>query len=268
MTEAEWLAWPEPDPMIEFLERGHKGTCRQRRLFGVACCRRIWPFRMEEKIRRIVEVAEEYADGQASAAKLRAAHRRSCTLCKKDDISPDKTRTARSLHNAAIAVNWVSACNARFRTNDRRNALYPEGYHHAAAGYVSGAAATAAFFATYEGADAVEMVRLRKFELVATPAGPIFAAEEKAQADLLRCIFGNPFRPSPPPPLATLAWNDGTVVKLAQALYEERAFERLPVLADALEDAGFSDASLLGHLRGPGPHCRGCFVLDGILGKQ
>jgi hypothetical protein len=55
---------------------------------------------------------------------------------------------------------------------------------------------------------------------------------------------------------------------LAQAIYEDRAFDRLPVLADALEDAGCTNSDLLGHLRGPGPHARGCWVLDLLLGKE
>jgi hypothetical protein len=55
---------------------------------------------------------------------------------------------------------------------------------------------------------------------------------------------------------------------LAQGIYDERAFERLPILADALEDAGCTDAAILVHCRGPGPHVRGCWVVDLILGKQ
>ena len=64
------------------------------------------------------------------------------------------------------------------------------------------------------------------------------------------------------------AWKDGTVSKLAQGIYEDRAFGHLPVLADALEDAGCADADILGHLRGAGPHVRGCWALDLALGKQ
>jgi hypothetical protein len=71
-------------------------------------------------------------------------------------------------------------------------------------------------------------------------------------------IFGNPFRQQSND-LAWLALNGGTVLRLAEAIYSDRAFERLPVLADALEDAGCTNAELLGHLRGPGPHCRGCW---------
>jgi hypothetical protein len=55
---------------------------------------------------------------------------------------------------------------------------------------------------------------------------------------------------------------------LAEAIYEEQAFERMPILADALEEAGYRDPTILGHCRGSGPHVRGCWVVDLILGKE
>jgi hypothetical protein len=93
------------------------------------------------------------------------------------------------------------------------------------------------------------------------------AAARLTQAGVLRCILGNPFRPSPPPPATVLVWDGATVPKLAQGIYDERAFDRLPILADALEEAGCTDQALLGHLRGPGPHARGCWAVDLLLGK-
>ena len=60
----------------------------------------------------------------------------------------------------------------------------------------------------------------------------------------------------------------GTVRRLAQTIYAERAFDRLPILADALEDAGCDNADILAHCRGPGPHVRGCWVVDLLLGKE
>jgi hypothetical protein len=87
-----------------------------------------------------------------------------------------------------------------------------------------------------------------------------------SQAGLLRDIIGNPFRPVPLDPV-WLCWNGGTVRKLAQATYDEHAFDHLPILADALEEAGCMDAAILDHCRGPGPHVRGCWVIDLLLGK-
>lgn len=101
-------------------------------------------------------------------------------------------------------------------------------------------------------------------EIVSNPA---WAAERKAQAHLLRCVFGNPFRPLLAIAPALLAWGGGTAVKLARAAYDGRAFERLPVLADALEEAGCDKAEVLGHLRGRGPHVRGCWVIDLLIGR-
>jgi hypothetical protein len=97
-------------------------------------------------------------------------------------------------------------------------------------------------------------------------------ADEDAQRlgaahDFIRCIAGNPFHPVAVDPV-WLAWKGGTVAELAQGIYEDRAFDRLPILADALEDAGCSDTAILDHCRGPGPHARGCWVVDLLLGKS
>ncbi|HEY1381779.1 MAG TPA: hypothetical protein VGF55_33580 [Gemmataceae bacterium] len=83
---------------------------------------------------------------------------------------------------------------------------------------------------------------------------------------MLRDIFGNPFRPVAVEP-AWLAWNHGTVPAIARRVYDERRFEDLPILADALEDAGCTNADLLAHCRGGGPHVRGCWAVDLLLGK-
>jgi hypothetical protein len=77
-------------------------------------------------------------------------------------------------------------------------------------------------------------------------------------------IFGNPFRPVTLDP----RWQTETVVALASAIYAERAFDRMPILADALQDAGCDHADILAHCRGDGPHVRGCWVIDKILGKE
>jgi hypothetical protein len=88
------------------------------------------------------------------------------------------------------------------------------------------------------------------------------------QAALLRDIFGNPFRPVPAMALEWLHWNEGTVPKLAQAIYAERAYDRLPILADALEEAGCTDPTIIDHCRQLGEHVRGCWLLDLVLGNE
>jgi hypothetical protein len=100
-----------------------------------------------------------------------------------------------------------------------------------------------------------------------------FAASESQQTVLLRDIFGNPFRTVAFSP----AWRTDTAIALAKQMYESRDFSAMPILADALQDAGCDSAAnplpsrggnLLDHCRGPGPHVRGCWVADLVLDKQ
>jgi hypothetical protein len=88
--------------------------------------------------------------------------------------------------------------------------------------------------------------------------------EPVAQAGLLRDTLGNPYRPVANDP----AWLTSTVAALAQAIYKERAFDRMPILADALEDAGCTSADFLDHCRQDGEHVRGCWVVDVLLGRE
>lgn len=93
---------------------------------------------------------------------------------------------------------------------------------------------------------------------------PARLEEEKRQAPLLRDIMGSPFRPARLDP----RWLTPEVVSLAAGIYEERAFDRLPILGDALEETGCDNADALSHCRGDGPHVRGCWVVDLVLGKS
>ncbi len=121
----------------------------------------------------------------------------------------------------------------------------------------------------------------------ATDVSPAFAAREAAdaaiaatvcdpddpeedniyQAMTLRCIVGNPFRASFLAP-SWLRWHDGIVLKLAETIYGDRAFGQMPILADVLMDAGCLDEAILKHCRETGPHARGCWLIDKILGKE
>ena len=90
------------------------------------------------------------------------------------------------------------------------------------------------------------------------------SAERSAQCKILRDIVGNPFRPVTFDP----EWRTSTVTALAQQMYDSRDFTAMPILADALQDAGCENADILDHCRGPGPHVRGCWVVDLVLGKE
>src|SRR5262249_28763026 len=88
--------------------------------------------------------------------------------------------------------------------------------------------------------------------------------EVVAQVALVRDIFGNPFRPVVCDP----AWRTSDVLLMAQGIYDDRAFDRMPILADALQDAGCDNADVLNHCReANATHVRGCWVVDLVLGK-
>jgi hypothetical protein len=84
------------------------------------------------------------------------------------------------------------------------------------------------------------------------------------QPVVLRDIFGNPFRPVS----FSSDWITSTVTALAQQMYESRDFAAMPIPADALQDAGCENTDILSHCRGDGPHVRGCWVVDLVLGKE
>lgn len=122
--------------------------------------------------------------------------------------------------------------------------------------------------------------RLKRYFVLVGPAGtaardtiqaainagtPRYQLAQDYKVHLLRELWGNPFRPAAFDP-AWLAYNDGTINRLARSVYDG-AFETLPILGDALEEAGCADAAVLAHCRDPGPHVRGCWVVDGLLGK-
>jgi hypothetical protein len=137
--------------------------------------------------------------------------------------------------------------------------------------------APSAYDGAWQGVDWLTSVRdIMKIDSDAYRHFPVPADDVVSRSVLvLRDIFGDPFRPAPAINAAWLAWHDGAVSQLARAAYEDRRLPegtldpaRMAVLADALEDAGCSDPELLGHMRSPGPHVRGCWAVDLVLGKE
>jgi hypothetical protein len=227
MTESEWLNCTDPTPMLEFL-RG-KASDRKLRLFAVACCRRIWHLLHDERSRKAVEVAEQFADGEVALEDLRAA--------------------------------WEAATMAAKATI--RGMRQSEGEAKVAIQKVARAAWEAAWGAK----------QMPGF--VVKEGGSLVKKGWAEQAPRFHDIFGNPFRLSPPLPHAVLTWNDRTIPRIAEGIYEERRMPegtldtgRLAILHDALLDAGCDNEDLLTHLLSRGPHVRGCWPVDLILGKE
>jgi hypothetical protein len=231
MTEQEWLTCADPEPMLEIIR--DKASDRKLRLFACGCCRRVEHLLKADVARRALDAAERYADGRIRDSTAQGWHRKmvaaQCGATYSVDSIPEFL--------AYSAVAWSLTLSGK-----------PQVYlaaHRAAAE----AAATA-------------------------PNRPLktrawwraFRAELPALSALLRDIVGNPFRTPPAIDPGWLQWQGGTVNRMASVIYEGRRFADLPILADALEDAGCEDADILSHCRG-GEHARGCFVVDALLGK-
>src|SRR5262249_30776145 len=108
-------------------------------------------------------------------------------------------------------------------------------------------------------------LRIPRFLITARSLSPAKGKRlEACFCAILRDVFGNPFRLAAFAP----AWRTSTAVQLARQMYEAREFSAMPILADALQDAGCENAEILDHCRGSGPHVRGCWVVDLVLGKS
>jgi hypothetical protein len=231
MTETEWSACADVQQMLAHVE-----SDRKLRLFSAACCRRLGPLLVEETLNVSVDVLERYADGMATHEELVGAHKAAEAV--REILRNDYQRSHLGRGNAALAVT---------------GALLDRDLGHTpgvACVFAAGAAAAAMSDASNPSA-----------EPTIRAAG--IAAEQGAQVVLVRDIFDNPFRPVE----FVHQWRTADVLGLARGIYEDRAFDRLPILADALIDAGCDNEDILAHCRSDGPHVRGCWVVDHILRK-
>jgi hypothetical protein len=247
MTEAEWLACEDVHEMLRALRAQDslwRWTTRRARLFACGCCRRAWHLLTEPAQRAAVEAAERYADKQLSRSDLVAAHQAAARI----HLGVD------SASHRPGGWSWGGKGGWDFivQYSPQREMLCNPG---------GMAAARKPWGEPYFTANDVRA-------LVHFRAGADAArGEQRAQCDLLRDVVG----PAGPHPAVENAWlvaNGGTIPNLAQGIYDERAFDQLPILADALEKGGCDDVDILAHLRGGGEHARGCWALDRVLGKE
>jgi hypothetical protein len=251
MTEAEWLTCTDPQPMLEFL-RG-KVSERKLRLFAVACCRRIWGLLTDSRDRQLVDTIERFADGHEAFGSVLSAWRNQLRSVPEQDQGSANDHYVRRLASDVVReIGWVTG-----------NVPIVEVAQTAC----SAVAATAKDEALAGGLEASRVFPNPPKILAdrAISAGKAARElEERAQVTLVRCIFDNPFRTV----IFNSAWRAANVTALAQSIYDERAFDRMPILADALEDAGCDNTQILEHCRSGGEHVRGCWVVGLVLGKN
>jgi hypothetical protein len=229
MTEHEWLTARVPWEMLNFARE--RASARKLRLFACACCRSVLNEFAPGVAERAVVAAELYADGEIKADTLeRVRHTLTATASAAE-------RADRSTGSGYL-THLLHAC--RFASS----------VHLGTTGeYAARATARAA-------AD-VPVLGSEHFSL------PEQLAEHAVQCELLRCLGGNPFAPVAFDP----AWRTSDAVALAQSMYESRDFSAMPILADALQEAGCENEPVLTHCRDPRDHARGCWVCDAVLSK-
>jgi hypothetical protein len=253
LTEGQWLGSASPYVLLRHLQQHYlvarvPGGRRRLRLFCCACCRVVWDLFEDGRCRRAVEVAERFAEGQARKAELTAAWE-------------DAQAFAREVQQ-------------RFQQVERRQPPWPpEAMRLVAQQGVASAAewaasprggAQAALIGSMCAANAFALTRPGERNQVQVQAVEVGVQ----QSILLRDIFGNPFRPVLWDP-SWLERNNRAALHLARTIHAERAFDQMPVLADALEEAGCADEQVLAHChcRSGGEHVLGCWVLDRVLGR-
>jgi hypothetical protein len=296
MTEAEWLTSDNLTAMLRFLIG--RASCRKKRLFACACCRDIWPLLTDERSRRAVEVSERYADGLADAGELEQARVAANAAAEEahERYLQEERSGPRVYTSPGPPPPWLPAwrqmqalvtasCAATDFLDDTEGGPYQDEPRP-----VWG--------------DHADVVRNWTAPLhAANSAGN---AEDdpgttRRHAALVRDLFGKPWRfplrndRDPPADLelskqpgqgrewlyrrvwwveplfldgAWFRWGGGVVPALARDIYEGGCWGELPVLADALEEAGCAEADILDHCRSGVPHARGCWVVDALLGKE
>lgn len=251
MTETEWLECISPEPMLAHL--GERASIRKKRLFACACVRRIWPLLADMRLRRAIRRAERFADGQADEEEMQSALQ-VATLLREELERAENRRpnwTALAVRSAAQAVEAVLRTEGPTLQRPRDLREPPD--------------VVSATRLARTAARAAEAVRGEQETTASARIRPPRRLASLDAVELLREIFGNPFRPTTIDP-TWLTWNNNTVSRLARAIYDKRRLRHLPVLADALEEAGCADVDILMHCRAPVEHARGCWAIDALLG--
>jgi hypothetical protein len=239
MTEQEWMACTEPEKMLAFVNQqpvaeaiGIPQEQRKERLFGCACCWQVEALMLEARCLEAVRAAEQLADDLVDADRHEELFWLTHEIA--EELREQQGEQAAAFLAARLA-----------------NLLFEESSEIAywAYGYL--------------------------LDLTAEAVRPSRQAWGK---QVIHCIWGPlPFRPLPPKRgkrrwkqqwKRWLSWHSGLLVSMAQKMYDSRDFTDMPVLADALDEAGCQDQDILSHCRSGGEHVRGCWLVDLLLDKK
>jgi hypothetical protein len=226
--------------MLWQASKSGQATERKLRLFACGCARQVWHLLGDARSRNAVEVAEAHADGVGFCEQLRAA-----------EAAAEEAYSA--VEQAAQCA--VAKAHGKLR-KDVKTALAAAAAARVAARTC--AARTDAFFHTGPVGGGTEEVD----DLGLASCRWAFETLYQGQHNLVRELFGPTlFRPVFLDP----SWRTASARTLATGIYDGHDFAAMPVLADALEEAGCTDPTILDHCRQLGEHIRGCWALDRIL---
>jgi hypothetical protein len=231
MTEAAWLLIRHPAVLLDAVRANHtKLSTRKLRLYLCACSRCIPDFTSAERLPEAVEIIEAFADG----------------LVNLDQLNVGRSSFVPSGHRDLRGRFWrLTRC-----VLSGNNQVWD---------------------AAKQVANLVAVIRVLamlgpKTPEIATQWESLVLAERSHLCPLVRDIFGNPFHPAVS---AAPTWLTSTVVGLARHIHDSRDFSAMPILADALQDAGCDNDDILNHCRDSNAtHVRGCWVVDCLLGKE
>jgi hypothetical protein len=253
MTEAEWLACTDPEPLLEFW--GERASDRKLKFLACAFARTVWHRIKYDWSRKALEEVERYLEvlfdqhPKGIAGEYQRLHLQEAAVraweAQQEGVRQLNSRPYEQDSTAAQAVSWATLS---LDPREAENEQYDERRRPMLS------AENAAYYVH------LTMRHAGEQEMANPP-----------MAGLVRDVMGNPFRPVALNP----AWLTPSVLALAQAAYDNRILPagtlepaRLAVLADAVEEAGCDNADILNHLRQPGEHVRGCWVADLLLGKE
>jgi len=238
MTEEQWHLETNWERHFEHI--GNRLSERKHRLLAAGFCRQLWHLIEDQPVRDAIETAEHYVEKRATVAELERARRQCRDLASKwGHESMKLAESSQDLASIAAHLRSDLAWLGAFLTAGQ-------------------------FDVKTIGARAILALRAENLVQGDAPSRALDYQHLQQQREVLLDLAGDPFRPIE----FLLEWRTSTVLALAKSMAESRDFAVMPILADALEDAGCEAEEVLSHCRGSGPHYLGCWVMDGVLADE